>query len=127
MIAHHQECNPPSADLQRCHGRRRAARRGLESRSREILICYSVCLWRDEKHSFANPLEEKHIGGGLVALLVGMAAESCLAAHRQTELLSALKACMFSDSVQREGTRSPKKMWEKKPAFMSLIRHRSGK
>lgn len=81
--------------------------KGLESRSREILICYSVCLRHDEKHSFANPLEEKHIGGGLVVLLVGMAAESCLAAHRQTELLSALKAFMLSDLVQRGRTRSP--------------------
>lgn len=25
VIAHHQECNPPSADWQRCHGSRRAA------------------------------------------------------------------------------------------------------
>lgn len=52
----------------------------LCSRDAHLLFCLSVARW---KAFLPNPLEERHIGEGLVLLLVGMAAESCLAALRQ--------------------------------------------
>lgn len=49
----------------------------------EMLICYSVCPWRDEKHSYQIHWRRGILERGLVLLPVGMAAESCLTAHRQ--------------------------------------------
>lgn len=97
--ANKQECNLLSSDSQQWHGLNKqqwetcsalvaslerevfAKMRGrLCSGDAHLLFCLSVARW---KAFLRNPLEERHIGEGSVLLPVGMAAESCLAAHRQ--------------------------------------------
>lgn len=127
--AHNQECNLLSRDSQRCHGRdkqERERRAGAPSRSlrwdpawgcaAEMLICYSVCLWHDEKHSFQIHWRRSILERDWSCCSLAWQQSRAWRLTNRTVLRKRL--CSL---IQSKGERTQKRRRKKKTAFLSLI------